>query len=175
MKIKYGGKQSVVNGTEDDDVIGGIANWPSAIHGTTVFGLGGNDRIWGTNGRDFLFGGDGDDILDGRGGQDQLTGGAGNDTFVLFSYDGSSPLAPDFITDHEAGEKIDFSRLFNAIGEPDAGGFYTLAPLTYADLVLIEIEPGITRVSSTLDFGDVSYEFALDVAGVAPQESDFIF
>jgi hypothetical protein len=54
---------------------------PDRSLGTTVRGLGGNDRITGAADNDILFGDDGDDVLGGAGGNDRLVGGLGANTY----------------------------------------------------------------------------------------------
>jgi Ca2+-binding RTX toxin-like protein len=50
-------------------------------NGSTIKGMGGNDRLRAYDGNDTIEGGDGDDFLEGGFGNDVLTGGAGKDLF----------------------------------------------------------------------------------------------
>lgn len=102
-------------------------------------GLGGNDSLLGGSGDDTLEGGDGRDRLDGGRGTDALTGGAGVDRFVFATSYGS-----DTITDFEAGDVIDLSRLngFSNFGDlfnnhmADDGGDVVIT--VGADVLVIE-------------------------------------
>ncbi len=71
-------------------------------HDNILVGNGGNNALDGRGG---------DDILIGGLGQDILTGGAGRDTFVFQSIHDSAVAAPDRITDLEAHDIIDLSRI----------------------------------------------------------------
>jgi hypothetical protein len=74
-KIRVTADQATVVGSDANDDFFVEAN------GSTIKGLGGNDRLVAYDGNDTIEGGDGDDYLEGGFGNDVLTGGAGVDMF----------------------------------------------------------------------------------------------
>ena len=127
-------------GSEDGDRLGGGAGadhlngGADADHlrggngGDSIIGRGGDDRAFGGRGddsvrggegNDRLLGGAGDDIVSGDAGRDMLTGGAGGDVFRFAFTADSRPGAPDRITDFQAGDRIDLSRLDAVAGGAD--------------------------------------------------------
>ncbi|MEM7505912.1 MAG: M10 family metallopeptidase C-terminal domain-containing protein [Pseudomonadota bacterium] len=73
----------------------------------------GADRVAGRAGDDTLDGGVGFDKLYGNAGQDIMTGGGGNDRFIYFRESDSraGSATRDRITDFDAGDRIELSRL----------------------------------------------------------------
>ncbi|MEM7506176.1 MAG: choice-of-anchor Q domain-containing protein [Pseudomonadota bacterium] len=69
------------------------------------------DRLTGRQGADLLEGGAGADRLIGNADADTLTGGEGDDVFVFFNRSDSRAINRDRITDFEAGDRIDLSRV----------------------------------------------------------------
>jgi Ca2+-binding RTX toxin-like protein len=69
------------------------------------------DRMVGGQLADVLSGGAADDTLTGAGGADTLTGGAGADSFIYGFVHQSWSDGADLITDLEAGDVIDLSRI----------------------------------------------------------------
>ncbi|WP_395612225.1 type I secretion C-terminal target domain-containing protein [Allosphingosinicella sp.] len=65
--------QTTITGTAEAD---GLS---ADIGGSTLLGLGGDDRLYGSAGNDLLEGGSGNDALDGGEGDDIIRGGEGND------------------------------------------------------------------------------------------------
>ena len=74
-KIRVTADQATVVGSDANDDFFVEAN------GSTIKGLGGNDRLVAYDGHDTIEGGDGDDYLEGGFGNDVLDGGAGVDQF----------------------------------------------------------------------------------------------
>jgi Ca2+-binding RTX toxin-like protein len=74
-KMRVTADQATVVGSDANDDFFVEAN------GSTIRGLGGNDRLVAYDGNDTIEGGDGDDYLEGGFGNDVLTGGAGKDVF----------------------------------------------------------------------------------------------
>ena len=74
-KIRVTADQATIVGSDANDDFFVEAN------GSTIKGLGGNDRLVAYDGNDTIEGGDGDDYLEGGFGNDVLTGGAGVDLF----------------------------------------------------------------------------------------------
>lgn len=70
-------------GGDSHTMIGLGSSAAETLHGSYVWGFGGNDNLSGTSGNDKLFGGDGSDMLYGWGGADTLVGGNGADTYVV--------------------------------------------------------------------------------------------
>jgi len=114
------GRPIVVNGTEADDTLTGLAGGSNLISG-----LGGNDTLTGKELSDTLYGGAGNDTLNGAAGNDLLAGGAGNDTLdggagadtILFNLgDGADTVS----TASAAGED---TLLFGAGITPDGVEF----------------------------------------------------
>lgn len=91
-----------IDGTDDDDVILGLAG-RDRLHGR-----GDSDRLDGGSGNDHLFGGDDSDVLIGGRGNDMLTGGSDGDRFVFGA-------GRDVITDFQANDDDDD-------GDDDDGG-----------------------------------------------------
>jgi Ca2+-binding RTX toxin-like protein len=54
--------------------------------GDSLFGWGGNDKLYGSLDSDWLVGGEGDDLLYGFAGGDIMEGGAGDDTYVVSDF-----------------------------------------------------------------------------------------
>jgi Ca2+-binding RTX toxin-like protein len=73
----------------------------------------GDDFLAGFGGSDQIDGGAGMDALYGGAGRDALTGGADADTFhfVSLTDSGTTNVVRDVITDFEAGDRIDLSRI----------------------------------------------------------------
>src|SRR5688572_8859583 len=71
---------AIVIGTGNSELIDGADGVTNGMD--TVFGHGGEDRIYGLGGADTLWGGDGDDRLYGGSGADTLNGGNNNDHLV---------------------------------------------------------------------------------------------
>jgi Ca2+-binding RTX toxin-like protein len=74
-KMRVTADQATVVGSDANDDFFVEAN------GSTIRGLGGNDRLVAYDGNDTIEGGDGDDYLEGGFGNDVLTGGGGKDAF----------------------------------------------------------------------------------------------
>jgi len=151
---------NVKTGTENDDhLVGGRAN-------ETMHGLGGNDLLFGAGGKDTLYGGAGNDILWGGYDADDLYGGAGADIFKYADYAESldKPGTRDKIFDFSSEDFIDLSGVKN-------GGIISMAFVT-----IEEMAAGQYRVHVVIDPpGNPLTDMAIDVIGVAPQESQFIF
>lgn len=98
------------------------------VYGSTLHGLGGDDRLVGGNGADQLFGGDGTDFISGGAGNDLLDGGAGGDTMSggigndrLVGGAGDDLLQGDIGNDTLlGGDGID--RLFGGVGDDTLDG-----------------------------------------------------
>jgi Ca2+-binding RTX toxin-like protein len=75
-KLRVQAQQATVSGTEGADDI-----FVEAYTGSTIRGLGGNDRLVAYDANDNIEGGDGDDYLEGGFGNDTLDGGPGVDQF----------------------------------------------------------------------------------------------
>ena len=89
-----------------------------------ISGGGGADVLWGQAGRDVLDGGDGNDTFYDGAGQDTYTGGAGADLFIFASLADTPVLAPDRITDFEAGvDVLNVSRMDGNVGLSGRQGF----------------------------------------------------
>lgn len=151
---------NVVYGTESDDsLVGNGSN-------ETMYGLGGNDFLFSAGGKDDLYGGDGDDVLFGGDRADELYGGAGADTFKYGSYSESlsQRAQRDTIHDFESVDFIDLSGVKN-------GG------ITSMDQVTVEVvSAGHYRVHVEVDAGgNPISDMIIEVLGVQPQESQFIF
>ena len=101
----------VVNGTEADDTLTGMAGGSNLISG-----LGGNDTLNGKELGDTLDGGAGNDILYGVAGNDMLTGGAGDDT--LYGGDGNDILVGGVGTDTLDGGAGADTYQFALVTEP---------------------------------------------------------
>jgi Ca2+-binding RTX toxin-like protein len=81
--------KEIKNGTESGDWLVAAGTMPAEIHGKggndfllgtetfgdTLYGDGGNDRLWGYGNNDLLVGGDGIDTLNGGDGNDTIIGG----------------------------------------------------------------------------------------------------
>ena len=103
---------------------------------TTVFGEGGDDRLYGQRGNDRLFGGEGADRLYGGVGDDRLRGGPGNDRlFGGFGADsldgeGGDDLARgdatiDYLGDSGGGTDTLSFATGATPGFPNSGDFFT--------------------------------------------------
>lgn len=73
-RLRCGGKQPTIVGTEGNDVLTGTNK------ADVIIGLGGKDIIKGLGGNDVICGNNGNDVLDGGAGNDRLFGGRGNDS-----------------------------------------------------------------------------------------------
>ena len=120
------GNDSLSGGDGADMLNGGAGN-------DTLVGGAGNDGFYGGGGNDQIAGGDGNDRVFGDGGNDTIFGGAGNDTLTGGAQSGAgdkglntfawlrsdvvnangSAAGFDHITDFGAGDKLDFTQLFN--------------------------------------------------------------
>jgi len=107
---------SIAHGAEIENASGGDrADLLIGNEGdNTLSGLAGNDTLLGGAGADTLDGGEGGDRLDGGYGTDTLTGGAGIDRFVF-----ATGYGADTVTDFEAGDIIDLTRLSGVSGFAD--------------------------------------------------------
>jgi Ca2+-binding RTX toxin-like protein len=99
---------TIAHGAQIENANGGdMADLLIGNEGDNVLsGLAGNDSLLGGSGDDTLDGGAGRDRLDGGRGTDTLTGGTEADRFVF-----ATGYGTDSITDFEAGDVIDLSRL----------------------------------------------------------------
>lgn len=83
----YNSPARVLNGTPDNDQLGGFDDSGFVIYGydgaDTLNGSSGNDCLYGGTGDDRLLGAAGDDVLDGGSGDDYLEGGDGDDTYII--------------------------------------------------------------------------------------------
>jgi hypothetical protein len=104
---------TTIVGTPCADVI----RLPRAV--TTVFGEGGDDRLYGQRGNDNLFGGEGADRLYGGVGDDRLRGGPGDDR--LFGGFGADSLDGEGGNDLARGDAT-----IDALGD-SGGGADTLS------------------------------------------------
>lgn len=87
------GPQNVVYGTKGNDVIRGNQAGPGKP-AQTIYGLGGDDRIWGGKGADSIYGGRGKDRLhDFHAGNDSINGGPGFDKCVVDSKDAADAVS----------------------------------------------------------------------------------
>ncbi len=113
-----GAGNDMLNGGAGNDLLyGGVGN-------DGFFGGGGNDIIYGQDGNDQIYGDGGNDVIVGGAGSDILTGGQttggyslGNDTFAWSHFDvvtsDSRSAGFDRITDFGAGDRLDFSGLWD--------------------------------------------------------------
>jgi Ca2+-binding RTX toxin-like protein len=110
------GGYSIAHGAEIENASGGDkADLLIGNEGDNVLsGLAGNDALLGGSGADMLDGGEGADRLDGGYGTDTLAGGAGADRFVF-----ATGYGEDTVTDFEAGDVIDLTRLTGVIDFAD--------------------------------------------------------
>ena len=83
----YNSPARVLNGTPDNDQLGGFDDSGFVIYGydgaDTLNGSSGNDCLYGGTGDDRLLGAAGNDVLDGGSGDDHLEGGDGDDTYII--------------------------------------------------------------------------------------------
>jgi Ca2+-binding RTX toxin-like protein len=172
---------SLANSTETNDFIAGGYN-----SNDNLSGLGGNDVLAGLGGNDILDGGEGDDQLIGGAGADQLTGGAGADVFTIsasfdmtnngWTYSPDRDGERDQIMDFNPGEgdKIDLHGLVRNI-DTDGNGISEQYAVTWADVEIETIGANEYRVHVHQVTGDTQWDLGIDVVGVMPTESDFIF
>ncbi len=152
-----------------NDIYGG-----GGRHDGAVYGGSGSDRLSGGAGADHLFGdhagpvpSDAGDRLDGRSGADVLTGGGGADLFVLSRIGHSTPEAPDLITDLQAIDRIDLSRLDADTGMAGNQAFHLVAVLSgAAGEAALAYDPsaGLTRLLLDVD-GDGDADAVLLMSG----------
>ncbi|TRO32940.1 retention module-containing protein [Pseudomonas sp. ALS1131] len=96
--------------------------------GTSVAGVGGDDRLDGGAGNDWLFGQGGDDILIGGTGNDVLYGGTGSDTFVWNAGDRGGnyhDIVKDFSITGSDRDVLDLSQLLQDVTDPGSADVLT--------------------------------------------------
>lgn len=96
--LEHQPSERIEGGTNDDDLLLGIAPSPGGWLDEWLDGKDGNDQIISGGGRDQLIGANGNDTLRGGQGQDVLDGGSGDDT--LYGGGGRNTLIPGEGKDH---------------------------------------------------------------------------
>ncbi|MEM7506457.1 MAG: hypothetical protein AAF415_06905 [Pseudomonadota bacterium] len=145
-----------------------------------VSGNQGSDRVQGRAGDDTLDGGVGFDKLYGNAGADVMTGGGGNDRFIYFQFSDSRVGVGnrDVITDFNAGDRIELSRLdadetqnFN-----QAFDFIGTAQFTAAGQLRFFQSVGQDRTILLADSdGDGAADFQIELSGLVDLEAgDFV-
>ncbi len=169
--------------SQDDQFTGNAAN--NTVEGGAgndrINGGGGNDRIYGRNqphddffalaaedDNDTLDGADGDDLVDGGPGADVLSGGSGADMFVWSEGD-LDPNAIDAITDFEAGDMIDLSKID---ADPNQDGNQAFTFSVYGGDGLVQVDNGYVFISTTTEF--LGYINLNGSPLIAPDEQSFV-
>ncbi|HMD82454.1 MAG TPA: hypothetical protein VKE92_14155 [Anaerolineales bacterium] len=120
-------------------------------------------------------GDDGDNFLQSFQGADSLTGGAGADTFQIHSW-ASSHIGIDYgtdtINDFEVIDKIDVVNLTHLSEADILSAIYR--PVEWDDITFTPIAGG-NHMHIEIVGGNSGWDVDMDILGVTPVESQFIF
>jgi Ca2+-binding RTX toxin-like protein len=126
-----------------------------------------------------VVGNSGDNIIYGAKGQDVLTGNGGSDTFVFKAYNESATSAMDRITDFGTDDKLDFSAFDAKYSVSGSQDFTFIGTDAFTKGVAGQLRfeynaaTGNGVLSANID-GDVTAEFAIELAGVTSLSADAV-